>query len=180
MIDGPIAERAPRIFLVGMMGSGKTTIGRELAAVTGWRYVDNDELVRLQTGREPAEIEASDGEDVLHLAESDALDAAFGLEPPVVIGVAAAVVLDPAAREALREGGHVVWLRARPETLTERVGSGEGRRAAATDPDWMRRRARERALLYADVATRIVEVDDATPAQVVRNILDGLDAAPSG
>ena len=48
--------------LVGMMGSGKTTVGRLLAARTGWSYADNDELVRRSSGREPADIRATDGE----------------------------------------------------------------------------------------------------------------------
>ena len=99
-----------RVFLVGMVGSGKTTVGRALAERTGWPYVDNDDLVRQLTGREPAEIDATDGEDVLHLAELRALDVALEMEPPVVVGVAGVVVDDDAAREALREGGHVVWL----------------------------------------------------------------------
>jgi shikimate kinase len=178
MVDTTSGRAYPeRIFLVGMMGSGKTTIGTELAASTGNRFVDNDELVRSITGREPAEIRATDGEDVLHLAEAGALDAAFSLAPPVIVGVAAAVVLDPAAREALREGGHVVWLRARPETLSARIGAGVGRRAEAADPEWIRRRARERDPLYASVAAQIVEVDGTTPADVAGTILEGLPGA---
>jgi shikimate kinase len=158
-----------------MMGSGKTTVGVELSTETGWPYVDNDDLLRRQTGREPAEIRATEGEDVLHLAESDALDEALGMEPPIIIGVAAAAVLDPAAREALREGGHVVWLRARPETLIERIGSGAGRRDDATDHDWIRKRARERETLYASVASQIVDVDGRTPAEIAGKVLEGLE-----
>jgi shikimate kinase len=164
-----------RIFLLGMMGSGKTTVGHELAAQTGWRYVDNDELVRSQTGREPAEIRATEGEDVLHLAEEHALDAALGLAPPVIVGVAAAIVEDPAVREALREGGDVVWLRAKPETLLKRIGSGAGRRAEATDPDWIRKRTAEREPLYAAVAGLIIDVDVLEPAAIAAQILEGLD-----
>ena len=78
---------AGNLFLVGMMGAGKTTVGRELSAQTGWPYVDNDDILRRQTGRDPAEIRATEGEDVLHLAESDAFDEAL-------------VVLDHAARRA--------------------------------------------------------------------------------
>ncbi len=159
-----------------MMGAGKTTVGRELAIRTGWPYVDNDDLLRQQTGREPAEIRATEGEDVLHLAEADALDAALDLVPPTIVGVAAAAVLDPAAREALREGGHVVWLRARPETLLDRIGSGGGRRADATDLDWLRKRAREREMLYAAVATQIIVVDDSSPADIAREIAQRLEA----
>jgi shikimate kinase len=66
----------PRILLVGMMGSGKTTVARELARRTGWPMVDNDDLVRTMTAREPAAIAADDGEDALHDAEAAALAAA--------------------------------------------------------------------------------------------------------
>src|SRR5215210_9280728 len=78
------AAPAPRVFLVGMMGSGKSTVGRELERQTGWPYLDNDQLVRTMTGREPAEIRATDGEDVLHLSETQAFDSACALRPPVV------------------------------------------------------------------------------------------------
>src|SRR5262245_47673074 len=101
-----------RVFLVGMAGSGKTTVGSALSERTGWPYLDNDELVRQVTGRDSADIFAADGEDVLHVAEAHALDAALGMDPPIVVGVAGFLVDDPAAREALRDGGHVVWLRA--------------------------------------------------------------------
>jgi shikimate kinase len=180
MADAARGMDGPRVLLIGMMGAGKTTVGRELAALTGWPYVDNDDLVRRRTGREPAEIRETDGADILHVAESDALDDGLRTEPPVIVGVAAWIVLDPAAREALRDGGHVVWLRARAETLLARVGSGAGRRAEATDPGWVRRRASERALLYADVASQIVDVDDTTPRDVAATILATIGPAASG
>ena len=170
----------PRVLIIGMMGAGKTTVVRELSERTGWPYVDNDDVLREQTGREPAEIRASEGEDVLHLAESDALDKALSLEPPRIIGVAAAAVLDPAAREALREAGHVVWLRASPETLRERIGSGGGRRDDATDLEWLRKRAREREMLYASVASQIVDVDDRTSAEAAQDIIRRLDKPGGG
>jgi shikimate kinase len=164
----------PRILLIGMVGAGKTSVGRELSARTGWPYVDNDDLVRKLTGREPSEIDATDGEDVLHLAEIDALDAALGVEPPVIVSVAGAVVTDLAAREALRDGGHVIWLRARPDTLLPRIGSGTDRRADATDPAWLRAQTRAREPLYASVASQIIDVDDSTPEEIAERILEGL------
>lgn len=178
MVRTPDEPAGKRVLLIGMMGSGKTTVGRELSARTSWPYVDNDDLLREQTGREPAEIRATEGEDVLHLAESDALDAALGLKPPTIVGVAAAAVVDPAAREALRDGGHVVWLRARPETLFERISSGPagGRREDAADLDWLRKRNREREMLYASVASQIVDVDHRSPSEVADEILQRLKA----
>jgi shikimate kinase len=168
------ADASERVFLVGMVGAGKTTVGRALGDRTGWPYLDNDDLVHQMTGRESADIFETDGEDVLHLAEIQALDVAFGMAPPLIVGVAGAVVTDTAAREALRDGGYVVWLRARAQTLIARVGSGEGRRADASDPDWIRARLREREPLYAAVAHQIIDVDDATPESLAEEILDGL------
>ena len=163
-----------RVFLVGMVGSGKTTVGRALSERTGWPYLDNDDLVRRLTGRESADIFATDGEDVLHVAEARALDTALDMEPPIVVGVAGFLVDDPAAREALRDGGHVVWLRARPETLLARMRPDDGRRADAHDPDWVRARLREREPLYAAAATQIIDVDDASPAAIAELILGAL------
>jgi shikimate kinase len=157
-----------------MVGSGKTSVGRALETRTGWPYIDNDQLVWSLTGRDPAEIFETDGEDVLHVAEARALDAALEKDPPVVVGVAGAIVDDPAAREALRDGGHVVWLRARPETLLARIRDGTGRRADADDPDWIRARIREREPLYASVASQIIDVDDIRPPEIAERILGAL------
>jgi shikimate kinase len=159
-----------------MMGAGKSTVGRAISRRTGWPYVDNDELVRSLSGRDASDIRATDGEDALHAVEDEAFEAALALEPPVVVGAAAAVVLDPVARTRLRSGPYVVWLRARPETLVQRVGSGTGRRVEATDPVWLAARAAERAPLYAEVASLVVDVDDRSPDDVADLILAGLSA----
>jgi shikimate kinase len=168
-------DQAP-VVLVGMMGAGKSTIGRALSRLTGWKYVDNDDLVRSISGRDAAQIRATDGEDALHDVEELAFEASLALEPPVIIGAAAAVVLDPIARVRLRSGPYVVWLRARPETLSARIANGAGRRPEAADPAWVAARAAERAPLYAEVASQIVDVDDRSPDEVAEQILAGLSA----
>jgi shikimate kinase len=166
----------PTVLLVGMMGSGKSTVGRALSKRTGWREVDNDELVRSLSGRDATEIRANDGEDALHAIEMQAFEASLALEPPVIIGAAAAIVLDPVARAKLRGGPYVVWLRARPATLSAHIGKGAGRRVEATDPAWVAARAAERAPLYSEVASLIVDVDDRSPDEVADLILAGLSA----
>jgi shikimate kinase len=168
--------KPPAIFLVGMMGSGKSTVAQALSRRTGWRYVDNDDLVRSFSGRGARDIRATDGEDALHHVEKLAFEASLALEPPVIIGAAAGVVLDPVARVRLRSGPHVVWLRARPTTLLAHIGDGAGRRAEATDPAWVAARAKERAPLYAEVASQIIDVDDRSPDEVADLILAGLSA----
>jgi shikimate kinase len=159
-----------------MMGAGKSTVGRALSRRTGWRYVDNDDLVQSLSGRGATELRAAEGEDALHAVEEAAFEASLALEPPVIVGAAAAVVLDPTARKRLKSGPHVVWLRARPETLLAHIGDGRGRRAEATDPPWIAARTAERAPLYAEVASQIVDVDDRSPDEVAELILAGLSA----
>jgi shikimate kinase len=170
-----------RIVLVGMMGSGKTTIGRELARRTGWPFLDNDALVREITGREPKAIDAEDGEDALHAAEIAALRAALVRPGPAVIAVAGAIVDDQAASEDLRHAAnHVVWLRGDPRTLRSRIGAGTGRRADAVDLAWLTARAGEREPRYLAVADQVIDIEDRRPAGIARAILEALEARRPG
>jgi shikimate kinase len=160
-------DGAPRVLLIGMMGAGKSTIGRAIEARTGWPYVDNDELVQRANGRTAPDVLAESGETGLRRAESLALGAALAMPLPVVAGIAAGVVLDSADLERLRTGGFVVWLRARLSTLAVRVGSGEGRSWLGSDPLAALTRLYDgRAERYAAAASLVVDVDDRTPEDI--------------
>ena len=116
-----------RILLVGMMGSGKSSVGRELAKRTGWPFLDNDELLERATGRTARQL-AEGGEAALRAAEAAALREGLAVKPPAIIGVAGGAVLDPRDRKRIREGGFVVWLRAPADVLAARA---VGRSASA-------------------------------------------------
>jgi len=174
----PEPASLPTVVLIGMMGSGKTLVGRALATRTGWRYVDNDELVRTVTGREPEEIDATDGDDALHLAEAEALRHALMAPPPLIVGAAAWVVTDPASVALLRARPVVVYLRARPDTLRARIGTGVGRRDDATDPAWLRARSAERDRMYRDLATLTIDTDTLEVEGIAERILAALKAWP--
>lgn len=173
-------DHSPRILLIGMMGSGKSTVGRALATRTGWPFLDNDALVRELTGREPAAIDAEDGEDALHAAEIEAFRAATARPGPAIIAVAGAVVDDDAELARLATAGHVVWLRGRPETLRGRIGTGAGRRADARDLSWIRARLNERAPRYAAAADQVVDIEDHRPAAIAREILAAIGDESAG
>jgi shikimate kinase len=107
------------LVLLGLMGSGKTSIGARVAEQLGWRLLDGDEQLATQTGgRTAAEIEAEAGIEVLHQLEADIALAALAAATPTVIGPAASVVESLAVRGALA-GHRVVWLRASAELLAE-------------------------------------------------------------
>jgi shikimate kinase len=149
-----------RLVLVGMMGAGKSTIGRAVAARLGWPYVDNDDLVRELGGAGAPAIATSRGVDELHRLELAALDDVLRRPGPLVAGAAGFAVTDPRAAGLLRERATVVWLRARPETLRARIADGTGRRDDARSEAWLAETAAEREPAFAAVADVVLDVDD--------------------
>ena len=165
------------LLLVGMMGSGKTTVGRLLAARLGLPFLDSDAEVVRSTGRTVKEIFETDGEAAFRAEERRVLAEAVCSPEPTVVAVAGGAVLDPRNRALLRDdAGSVVWLRAGPATLARRVGHGRGRPLLRDDPrGTLTRLAAERAPLYAEVADVVVDVDRAAPVAVADAVLAAVE-----
>ena len=102
-MSAPAEARPCRVVLVGMMGSGKTTIGRLVAERTGWRKLDNDQILLELFGLTARQLLEERGEAALRAAEDAAL--AYGLKQsgPSVIDAAAGTIASDESREALRE-----------------------------------------------------------------------------
>ena len=166
------------LVLVGMMGSGKTTVGRRVAAALGRRLRNSDAEVEARAGRTVREIFESDGEAAFRVEESLALAEALADPQPAVVAAAGGVVLDPANRERLREAGTVVWLDARPEELARRVSSRGHRPLLGGDPlAALRRLDAERRPLYEEVADHVVQVGSRPADEVVAEVLALVGAA---
>jgi shikimate kinase len=171
-VDGPCC-----VLLVGMMGSGKSTIGHLLADATGWPYVDNDELVLRATGATPRALLAERGEAAMREAESGALASGIALPPPAIVGVAAGVILDADDRATLRGGGIVVWLRASADDLAARAAGAEHRPWLDGDARaWMTAALLEREPLYAAVADHVMDTDRAAPEETAARLVELLVA----
>ena len=162
-----------RLFLVGMMAVGKTTVGQLCAKKLGWTFLDSDAQLVADTGRTAKVIVDTDGDEELRILESRALAEAIAHPVPVVVAVAGGVVLSEPNRASLMRSGVVVWLRASIETLSERVARGEPRPRLGVDPV---RSLRElyvaRHPLYAVVADFVIDVDDLPPEEVVARIFE--------
>jgi shikimate kinase len=117
-----------RVFLVGMMASGKTTVGRLLARCLGWPFLDNDALLASHTGARLVEV-AQKGEEYLHSLEVQIACELCKTPGPFVATVAASVVETATCRLALKESGFVAYLKAEPDLLA--------RRAAGTERPWL-------------------------------------------
>ncbi len=169
----------PRVLLVGLMATGKSSVGRALAAATGWPELDNDVVLERSTGCTAAELLAASGLQALRQAESHVLTVTLAVPPPVVASVAAGAVLDAGDRERLRAGGHVVWLRAPAAVLTRRLDGSLHRPFLAGDPlATLTAMAEERDPLFAEVADQVLDVDRMTPVQAAREVLLALEHSP--
>lgn len=152
------ADEPCRVLLIGMMGSGKSTIGRLVSDATGWPYIDNDELVRQFHGATARQILAERGESQMRAAESEALARGVRAPAPAVIGVAAGTILEPSSRELLRAGGIVAWLQADAAAIESRAIGAEHRPWLDTGAEsWIRNALVERDPLYASVADIVIE-----------------------
>ncbi|HBL28171.1 MAG TPA: shikimate kinase [Acidobacteria bacterium] len=110
-----------RIYLTGFMGSGKSTVGRLLAARLGVAFVDLDEEIERQAGLRVREIFAEHGEPVFRRLEREALEATARL-PEAVIATGGGTVTFEANARWIREHGFTVWLNPAFATLAARVG----------------------------------------------------------
>jgi shikimate kinase len=154
-----------RVLLTGMMGSGKSTIGRLLSGATGWPYLDNDELVRQIRAATARQILAEHGEAEMRGAESDALARGIEEPAPALIGVAAGTILEPSNREHLRTGGIVVWLRADAAAIEARAMGAEHRPWLETGGGtWIHDTVAQRDPLYASIADIVIDTG-AKPAE---------------
>jgi shikimate kinase len=176
-----VAMMATRVLLMGMMGSGKTTVGRLVASRLGWPYLDNDELVAEVAGRATPDVAGSEGGEALHEIERRVVEHLLTVPPPLVSGIPGSAVLDPALRDRLRRSGHPVWLRARLETLAARIGSGDTRPffAGRDVLDVLTELDAGRDVLYAEVACQVVDVDDLSPADVAAAVVAALGEGAS-
>jgi shikimate kinase len=166
-------DPAQHLVLVGLMGSGKTTVSRVIAERLRRRVLDSDAVIEARTGRTVREIFATDGEAAFRALESSVLLEALASEEPVVIAAAGGVVLSESNRTALvASDAKVVWLCADPLVLLERVKSGQHRPLLDGDArGTLLQMAADREALYREVADVIVSVDNRSVADIVEAIL---------
>jgi len=155
-----------QVVLVGLMGSGKSTVGALVAARTGRAFVDVDIVIAVDTGKTVRELWEEGGEAAYRSLESDAVLRVLASDTPSVLAAPGGVVLNPTVRAALA-GSVVVWLRTRPTTLAGRVHPGDHRPLLGDNPgETLAAMADERSVLYREVATATVDTDGLAPDAV--------------
>jgi shikimate kinase len=161
------------LVLVGMMGAGKTTVGRVVAERLGRPLLDSDAVIEARTGRTVRQIWVEDGEVAFRRLEAEVLLEALHWPVPAVIAAAGGVVLREDNRAALKDAhARVVWLCADPANLVERVKSSGHRPLLDGDVEGtLQRMWTDRSALYREVADAIVGVDGRSVHDVVEAVL---------
>jgi shikimate kinase len=164
------------IVLVGLMGAGKSTVGRRLATRLGLHFRDADHEIEAAAGMSIPDIFAIYGEPAFRAGERRVIERLLG-EAPMVLATGGGAFMDPDTRAAVGRLGVSVWLRAEIAVLMRRVRKRSNRPLLQDpDPEGVMRRlmaARDPVYATADVA---VDSQDGSHDRVVEAVLAGLDA----
>jgi shikimate kinase len=178
---------AARILLTGFMGCGKSTVGPLVAERLGYRFIDTDERVEAAAGRPAEALFLERGESVFRALETAVLSQAMA-EDEVVIATGGGALASEASLGIARDGGVVVYLQVRPETLAARLQAHAGRPllhdedGQPLEGDLLLERIRgllaRRERYYAQ-ADATVEADDLTPPDAASAVVRAVLAHPA-
>ena len=157
------------LWLIGMMGSGKSSVGAILASITRLPLIDTDELVEQRSGETIPALFAQ-GEPVFREWERSVITAVADGQPAIV-ATGGGAVLANSNRSCMAEGT-VVWLQAAVGELARRVDGSESRPLLTGGTGALAALLQERTAVYSELADIVVETDGCTQAQVAQAILD--------
>ncbi len=168
------------IALIGFMGTGKSSVGRQTAALLDFKFLDTDEWIESQVGKTITRIFAEDGEPVFRELERQAVAELAGMDK-VVVSTGGGLAANEANLASLKQHALVVCLWANPETIWHRV-KHQSHRPLLHDPDPLgkiRRLLEQREPFYrqADV---LVNTEMRSVKEVVQHVLHQFQVAKSG
>ncbi|MFP4061639.1 MAG: shikimate kinase AroK [Halochromatium sp.] len=163
--------RPPNIFLVGPMGAGKSTVGRQLAEALGYEFRDSDQEIQRRTGVDIPTIFEFEGEEGFRKRERGVVEE-LAQEDGIVLATGGGVVLTPENRQQLAARGFVIYLHCSPEQQFARTARDRGRPLIDTDDPQQRLRElmAEREPIYRQVADMVVSTERRGTVSVVKEI----------
>ncbi len=161
------------IFLIGPMGSGKTAVGKALAKLCRFQFIDSDSEIESRTGVDIPLIFDKEGEAGFRVREREVIDE-LTQRSGIVLSTGGGAILSPESRIALRERGFVVYLKTTVEQQAQRVREGHNRPLLKNTEDIAGKLASlmaEREPLYAETAHAVVSTDRRQVRRVAEQIM---------
>jgi shikimate kinase len=171
--------RSRSLVLIGLMGAGKSSVGRRLADTLGWPFVDSDDEIAAASGCSIADIFSIHGESIFRDLEARVIMRLLAGEKRV-LATGGGAWMQPDIRKVITEAATSVWLRADLDVLTRRVERRNHRPLLETGDkrSILRKLMTDRYPIYEE-ADVIVDSGDGPQEQVVKTIIAALDAAES-
>lgn len=163
------------VILIGMMGSGKTTVGKKLAEKMGVAFIDMDRWIEEAAGKTIPEIFAQEGETAFRDQEAKALETLLSSHIFGVIATGGGAVLREENRARMEQEGRTVWLKASKEKIITRVT--EDRQSIRPLLEGDQPEIKIEALLrarnpYYSQASIQIDTDERTPDEITHHILE--------
>ncbi len=170
------------IFLVGFMGSGKSSFGRRLAIQMEWNFIDTDNEIERRAGMTIPEVFEQKGEGWFRTLEKEVLNDLPTIEKDTVVALGGGAVCRDGAMEALNAAGTTIYLKMSPERLVQRIdGKGRNKRPkikGMTDEEllaYINKTLREREKHYNE-ATFVLDCDGVADERIVGMLLRHVEA----
>jgi len=161
------------VVLIGMPGSGKSTVGVILAKALGFNFLDTDIAIQNREKKKLQEIVNSLGNETLRKIEAEVCGEVE--VEKTVISTGGSVVYSPSAMESLRQQGPVVWLHVSYENLLKRIDNFETRGLAKTPGQTLEDLFNERSPLYEKYSQVKINNNVSSPEEVVNTIIKAIN-----
>lgn len=162
-----------RIYFIGCMGAGKTTVGRLFASETGYGWLDTDRTIEEREGKSIQELFREKGEAYFREVESQVLEDVSNKEE-MVFSCGGGMILDPDNAEYMKTHGTVIYLKATAEALAERLKDAKDRpilqQGSGTIKERIRGILEQREQLYEKAADIILCTDGKKPQEIVAEL----------
>ena len=165
-------NKTGNIILIGPMGAGKTTIGRQLSKKLSMQFFDSDYEIEQRTGADIPWIFEIEGEEGFRKRESQVIEELIKMEN-IVLSTGGGVILKQENRDVLSDNGLVIYLKSTPEKLFKRT-AGDKRRPLLQGNDRLaqiKKILQEREPFYQSLADEIINTDKLTVRQIVNEIV---------